>query len=347
MKEHKTYDLKPFLIVAGALLLLFVFYIASRMETSDKRLIPLSVLALLAGVFFEAKRLFQKWSTLFWVALGSFVFSFLSFLPGKHERVYIFEDHIQMWPYCFIFIFVIFTIAFNKDKTIPRLTEGITLMQSIAVIYWVIDLHVYETNSALVKVLMGIGLLFSAFSLFNAFTPFALSRTNRLTLSIWSCIIMVLFASDNIYRTYLNEDIEAVRSVPHGLAIGLQFFLLGICSIYVAQNFFMLMGFLPGKGTFFNAQYFRDVKELKDDHVKRYSDKQVSFLHSLFCLVTISGVFYLNYYYRVLPRNLAIWTVFVIFPFLLYIIDLVTHQIRYKQYDRTTNHEQDKENGSG
>jgi hypothetical protein len=328
MKQSKSYDLKPILIVSGLLLLIFVFYIALRMQSTDRRLIPLSVLALLAGVFFEAKRLFEKWSTLLWVALGSFVFSFLGFLPGKHERVYILEDHIQMWPYGFLFFFVVFAISFNKDKTIARLTEGITLMQSIAVVYWVIDLHLYETNSSFVKVLMVIGLLFSVFSLFNAFTPFILSRTNRLTLSIWSCVIMVLFAADNIYQTYQTEDIEVISSIPYGLLIGLQFFLLGICSIYIAQNFFMLMMFLPGKGTFFNAQYFRDLRELKDDHIKRYSDKQVSLLHSLFCLVITGGVFYLNYKYQVLPRNIAIWTVFVVFPFILYFFDFATQQNR-------------------
>lgn len=328
MKQSKSYDLKPFLIVAGLLLLIFVFYITSKMQSTDRRLIPLSVLVLLAGVFFEAKRLFEKWSTLFFVALGSFVFSILGFLPGKHERVYIFEDHIQMWPYVFLFFFVVFAISFNKDKTIFRLSEGITLMQSIAVVYWVIDLHLYEPNSSFVKVIMVIGLLFSAFSLFNAFTPFVLSRSNRLALSIWSCVIMVLFAADNIYRTYQMEDIEVISSIPYGLLIGLQFFLLGICSIYVAQNVFMLIMFLPGKGTFFNAQYFRDLRELKDDHIKRYSDKQVSFLHSLFCLVMTGGAFYLNYKYQVLPRNIAIWTVFVVFPYILYFFDFLT---RHKQ----------------
>lgn len=328
MKQNKPYNLKPILIIAGLLLLIFVFYIASRMQSTDRRLIPLSVLALLAGVFFEAKRIFEKWSTLFWVALGSFVFSFFGFLPGRHERPYIFEDHIQTWPYVFLFFFVAFTIAFNKDKTIARLTEGISLMQSIAVVYWVIDLHLYETNSLFVKILMGFGLLFSMFSLFNAFTPFVLSRTNRLILSIWSCIIMVLFAVDNIYRTYQTQDIEVVSSIPSGLLIGLQFFLLGICSIYIAQNFFMLMMFLPGKGTFFNAQYFRELRELKEDHINRYSERQVSFFHSLLCLVITGGVFYLNYQYQILPRNLAIWMVFVILPFLLYVFDFATQQNR-------------------
>lgn len=320
--KNKSYDLKPFLIVAGLVVLIFVFFIASRMESTDHRLIPLSVVALLAGVFFEAKRLYEHWNTFLWVTLGSVFLSLSVFFPGKHEQVYDFEGHVQLWPYFFLFCFIIITIAFNKDKTIAQLTEGTTLLQSIAVVYWVIDLHLYETNSAFIKVPMGIGFLFAAFSLFNALTPFVLSRTTRLTLSIWSCIIMVLFASDNIYRTYQNQEIEVVDNLPIAILIGLQFFLLGVSSIYMAQNVFMLIGFLPGKGTFFNARYFRELKELKDDHVKRYSDKQVSLFDSLFCLATAGGMFYLNYQFQFIPRNLAIWTVFVIFPILVSILSL-------------------------
>lgn len=326
MRQNKFFELKPIFVITGLLLLFFVFYIASRMQSTDRRLVPLSVLILIAGVLFEAQRLFEKWSTLLGSVLGSFVLSFIGFLPGKHEKVYVFENHIQIWPYIFLLIFIIITITINKDKTIARITEGITLMQSIAVVYWVIDLHLYETNSSFVKILMAIGLLFSAFSFFNAFTPIVLSRSNRLILSIWSCILMVLFAVDNIYRTYQSEDIEVISNIPYGLLVGLQFFLLGICSIYIAQNFFMLMGFLPGRNTFFNTQYFRDVKELKEDHINRYSDKQVSFLHSLFCLVVTGGAFYLNYHYQILPRNIAIWTVFVIFPFILHIFNFMTKQ---------------------
>ena len=139
---------------------------------------------------------------------------------------------------------------------------------------------------------------------------------------------MVLFAVDNIYRTYQTQDIEVVSSIPYGILIGLQFFLLGICSIYIAQNFFMLMMFLPGKGTFFNAQYFRELRELKQDHINRYSERQVSFFHSLLCLLITVGVFYLNYHYQVLPRNLAIWLVFVVLPFLLYVFDFATQRNR-------------------
>lgn len=142
---------------------------------------------------------------------------------------------------------------------------------------------------------------------------------------------MVLFAADNIYQTYQTDDIELINSLPYGLLTGLQFFLLGVCSIYIVQNFFMLIMFLPGKSSFFNDQYFKDLKELKAEHINRYSDVQVSVFHSLFCVVVTGGFFYLNYRYKILPRNLAIWTVIVVFPFIIGIFDLVTKRFRQEQ----------------
>jgi hypothetical protein len=329
MSKYPQRNVNLFLIFVGVLTLALTTYVSFRLYESGRRLIPISVITIIAGVIFEGKRLSDKWSTVLLTALAAFIFSFFAFLPGKRERVYDFENHIEMWPYWFIILFAIFSIAFHGDKVIPKLTEGITLLQSIAVIYWVIDYGFIEINNTIVKSLMGIGLMLSIFSVFHAFTPAILSRTSRLTLSIWSSIVMMLFAADNIFRIYQNEQIENTADFSHALFIGLQFFLLGVSCIYIIQNFMMLMGFLPGKGTFFNAEYFRDLIELKRDHIERYSDRQVSFFHSLFCLVVVSALFYLNYNYQILPRNFAIWTVFIIFPFILNLFEIARHRKRY------------------
>jgi hypothetical protein len=317
------------MIVLGLLVLGLTIYIGFRMNNSGRRLIPLSVLALIAGVFFESKRLTEKWLPVLLTALGSFIFSFVAFLPGKREHIYNFENHIEMWPYTFIFIFVIFSIIVNKDKVIPKLTEGITLLQSIAVFYWVIDYGFVDDDNLFLKLLMVVGLFFSMYSVFHAFTNSFLSRTSRLNLSVWSSIIMLLFAIDNIYRVYQNEQIEDTTDLTHGLYIGLQYFLLGVSAIYIVQNYIMLISFLPGKGTFFNAEYFRDLKELKSDHIKRYSDRQVSILHSFFCVLFTGTIFILNYHYQILPRHVTIWTVFVVFPFILILYDYATGKKNY------------------
>jgi len=329
MSKNAQRNINLFLIFIGLLVLALTVYVAYRLNISHRRLIPISVIAIIAGVIFEGKRLSDKWSTVLFTALGAFIFSFLAFLPGKREHNYRFENHIEMFPYWFIILFAIFSIVTHGGKVIPKLTEGITLLQSIAVFYWVLDYGFIDTNNVFLKSLVIIGLIISIYSVFHAFTHAILSRTSRLTLSIWSSIIMMLFASDNIYRVYQNEQIENTADITHGLYIGLQFFLLGVSCIYVIQNFIMLMGFLPGKGTFFNAQYFRDLKELKSDHIKRYSDRQVSILHSFFCVLFTGIIFGLNYHYQILPRHVAIWLVFVIFPFILIIYDIATRRKNY------------------
>jgi hypothetical protein len=316
-KSTKGFTLKPYMVAGGAILLMLTIYIVFRMHISESRLIPISVMALIAGVLIEGKRLSGKWHTVWLSALGSFVASFLAFIPSKGEHEYNFESHIEIWPYSFIFIFAMVSIIFHGEKIIPKLTEGTTLLQSIAVIYWVIDYGFITSENWLLRGLMMTGLLFSFYSLFHAVTRVSLSRTSRLTLSIWSSIIMMLFGFDNIYRVYQNEQIESAADFSQALYTGVQYFLLGISSIYILQTFLMLTGFMPGKQTFFNGQYFHDLKELKDTHVRRYSEKQIDSMHSLFCIIFTGTVYVLNYYYQMLPRHIAIWLVFVIFPCIL------------------------------
>jgi hypothetical protein len=320
-KFDTEFEIKPYMVIFGFVALVLTVYVGFRIQSSERHLIPISVLTLIAGVIFESKRISDKWETVLSTVSISFVLSFLALLPGKGEHNYDFENHIEMLPYAFVLFFSIMSIAFHGKKIVPKLTEGITLLQSIAVIYWVVDYGFLSTNSLLFKSLFVIGVILSLFSVFNAFTYTNLSRVNRLTLSIWSSIVMFLLASDNIYRVYQNEQIENTSDLIHGSYIGLQFFLLGVSSVYIIQNFLMLTGFLPGKGTFFNARYYRELNELINEHVERYSDKQVSILNSFFCVLFSGSIFVLNYYMQVLPRNLAIWAVFVIFPFVLIIYD--------------------------
>src|SRR5688500_5993347 len=141
-----------FFIGLIVLLLTLVFVVGS--QEAGKRLIPISIIALIAGVLFEGRRVSQKWSTVFWITLGSLVFSMLAFLPGRGEHDYEIGVHIELWPYYFIILFSIFSIATLGDKVVPRLTEGITLLQSIAVTYWVIDYGLINTPSYFIRALM-------------------------------------------------------------------------------------------------------------------------------------------------------------------------------------------------
>jgi hypothetical protein len=313
--KSKGVSLTPLFYTIGSLSLILLLYISYRMYLTERTLIPISIFALIAGAIFEAKYLLKKWSETLGIALISFFLSFISFLPGKREHNYDFENHIQIWPFCFLVIFLVIIISANKNKVIPKLTEGITLMQSIAILYWIADSDLIKNHNIFLNSIIFLSLLFSLFSIFHAFTKTELTRRSRLTLSIWSTIIFVLFAIENIIRTFLNEQIEN-SDITNGFYSGLQYFLLGVSSIYIVQNFIMLIAFAPRKGAFFNKEYYKDLKTLKADHINRYSSQQIDILHSLFCVIFTSSIFYLNYYYKIVPKHIAIWLVFVTFPFI-------------------------------
>ena len=165
--------------------------------------------------------------------------------------------------------------------------------------------------------------MFCLYSLFHAFSNAVLARGSRLALSIWSSIIMLLFAADNMYGMYHYDQIENMTDLYLALYAALQFFLLGVSSMYIVQNFFMLTEFFPGKHTFFNKEYFRDLKELKKKHIDRYSTTQVNPVHSLFCVLFAGSFFAINYHYQLLPRHLAIWIVLFSFPYVIMIFNFL------------------------
>jgi len=318
-KKSSGVDLKPIFIWVSIILSPLIIYISYRIFTSDNRLIPISVIALISGVIIENKQLTQKWSAVFNVTLFAFVLSFYCFLPDRHESNYIFDNHIQTWPYTFLFLFIIFTIVFNKDKLIPDISEGITLLMSVAIIYWIIDHGFFDNSSNLLKIILITGFLFAGFSIINAFIDIPLTKGLRLFLSLWSSIIMALLAIDNIYSIYSQGQIEDSPLLMDKLVIGLQYFLLGISSIFIAQNIIMIIGFLPSRGRFFNDEYFKDLKTLTNDHINRYSDKQSNFFLSLFSIIITGTFFALNYHFNFLPGNTAIWIVFFLLNKLVYI----------------------------
>ena len=317
-----------FLVLAISIVT-FAIFIGYKITVSEHKILSISLIALFGGLLFESFRISDDKTTVGYIFIGTLIFSLLSFLPGKREHIYNFDNHLHSFPYAFLFLFTLFSAIFHSDKTTAKLTEGITLLQSISIIYWVIDYDFIDIDNWFVKCLIILALIFSAFSIFNALTTFVLSRTTRLVLSLWSSIIMLLFGIDNVYRVYQNDNIETTEHLTQGLYIGLQFFLLGVSSMYIVQNAVMLMGFLPGKGSFFNSRYFRELRELKNEHIERYSDQQVYIGHSIFCIIITGTLYWFNYKFEYLPRHTIIWIGFMFFPL---ILRLTTYRPRRKNY---------------
>jgi hypothetical protein len=325
-RKHKTrkktagFDLMPIVIVIGVIGLLLTLYIGYRASISDRKLFSVSLLALFAGLLFESIRVSGSWKNVAGIFAGTYLFSLTAFLPGKRERVYNFENHIEMWPYVFLFIFaLIFGITY-KDRVTAKLNEGITLLLSLSLVYWTVDYGFTNYHNWFAYTLLIISFVLTAFSIVNALTNLHLSKTTRLTLSIWSTIIMFSFAVDNIFRVFENPEIESTY-LSDGLYIGLQFFLLGVSAVYIMQNYMLLSAFIPSK----NGNYRSELKENKKDHIDRFSDEQVLTAHSILCIIYAVTFYGLNYKYQVLPRHTMIWSVFLTFPFFLRICDFITY----------------------
>ncbi|OXA75389.1 hypothetical protein B0A65_21880 [Flavobacterium frigidimaris] len=322
-----------YLFVSG--LLFYIVYDTYIKVTSGSHLIPINVFALLAGVIFESKRITNRWIMVVIIAIVSFfiAYAFLNLIGESLNRrqgiVLMLNSSITIWPPIFLVLYFIFSLLFYKYRIIPKLTEGITLLQSIAVIYWVVDYRLINSDTIFIQTFLIIGLLFSLYSIFHAFTNTHLSHTHKLILSIWSSIIMLLFALDNLHLIDQSEPVENIENLQEILYLGLQYFLLGISSIYIIQNFILLFRFLPLPWNFFNSKYFDKVRDLKDDHIYRYSDQQVSPLHSLICILFVGTIFSLNYYHQIVPKQFLIWMAFVTFPFL---FTIYNHLIGKKNY---------------
>ncbi len=326
----------PFLFLFILFLIIYTAYDFYIHKSSGTHLVSLQILALIAGVIFESKRISNKWTTSVFIGILSFIFIFLlgSFLcsivnESECGFEFILNRSLVFWPFIFFVFYVIYSRIFNERNITPKLTEGITLFLSIAMIYWVVDNGFINFDNIISQTLMVIGISFSLFSFFHAFTKTHLSDRNKFILSIWSSIIMMFFAIDNLNSIYENRNTANSDDILQGIYVAIQYFLLGVSSIYMIQNFMMLIGFVPRWKRFFNSRYFEELRELKDEHIDRYSDQQVPLIHSLICIVFIGTVFFLNYYYQTVPKQFLIWISFVIFPF---IISIFNYLIGKKNY---------------
>ena len=312
-------DWTSIFIILGIAAIALTIYFGYRASLSERKLFSVSLIALFGGLLYEIFRVSKSWENIVPVFLGSYFFSLIAFSPGKREYVYVLENHIQNWPYLFILFFAIIYAAFYKDTLTTRLTEGMTLLLSISLIYWFIDYGFSNYHNWIAITLMSLAFLLSTFSIINAFTTIKLTKSNRLTLSIWSSIVMFAFAIDNVIRVFNNQDIETTKYLSQQIYIGLQYFLLGVSAIYIVRNYVLLEAFIPNR----NGDYINDVKENIKDHIERYSDKQVNVWDSVFCVLYAGTIYVLNYNHHFLPRHTMIWLVFVTFPLILELKSLI------------------------
>ncbi len=326
LKNELTSTFSKYLYLFSFLFFLILYAICdfNFYETDGIHLLPLHILALIAGIIFESKRITKTWKTAVLISIFSFIATFSLGLylyhispNSKFDLTQILNLSILAWPIVFFILYVTFSLIFNRRRIAPQLTEGITLMLSISMIYWVADTGLVRFDNIILRTFIIIVILLSLFSFYNAFSKVYLSDTKKLILSIWSSIIMMFFAIDNLSGFFHSGNVVSTNELIQGTYIAIQYFLLGISSIYMIQNFMMLIGFLPSWKIFFFIEYSDTISELKNQHIDRYSDTQVSKSDSKFCILFVSTIFFLNYCFDIVSRQFIIWITFVTFPFLL------------------------------
>ena len=292
----------------------FTIYIGYRVSVSERKLLPFSVVFLSVGVIVESFRRSKDWKIIAKNFFISYLGSFFCFLPGKKERVYDFEKYIMQWPYAFLLVYSLLFFIRYKEKITAKLTEGITLLLSISMLYWCLDVGLFSDFDNKFLVFLAVFVVFSSLaSIFYILTDIELTKNHRLILSIWSAIIILVFSIDNIYNVYNKGDLESSKLFSENFILVVQHFLLGISSMYFVQNAALIFRFLPSKG----GNYSEDLAKIKKEHIYRYSDQQVDSYLAFLCLVYSLVLYGLNMKYHIFPRNVMIWFVIFTFPMIL------------------------------
>lgn len=289
------------LFVIPVVLIAISIYLFLSVGASERKIFHLSFVALMLGLVFEYRRITDKWTTVLWTLLGAYLLSFFAFARGKRESYYHFEAHLERWPWFFLGAFIVIALMVHYKTITQGITEGTTLLLTVAINYWLWANGYWETELLIVKLLIYINICFSVVAVFHAFTYTPLGRGARLALSIWSSIILLILAIDHILYHFKYGEIEKLPALFDQLFVFLQYFLLGVSGIYMAHNLSMIAAYLPGK------YYKENIRKMNSLHVKRFSEKQVRIIDATVVLLFSLSIFGINAFYSLLPVNFVIW----------------------------------------
>jgi len=326
MKERKLgnftiEDINLSLIICGGFTLIFLGYISYLLTQTDYKLLPYLTIPLIIGLILENRRLNSDWKTLILklmisIILASTVITFMSLDSSS------ISNQIKDWPYLLIFFFALISAIYHDKKVTSKITEGVTLLQSISIIYWIINSNYIEFSNIFESLVLVIGLIFCSISFFYAFSYKALTPRIRLFLSVWSSIIMMIFSFVYIYRVYNFHDFTGDYLTDFIINI-IQYFFLGISLIYIIQNGRMLAVYIPSKHSFFDKDHIKRIDRMNKLHIWRYSKKQVKIKDSFLTLLFTLLVFTTNYLFNLIPSLTLIWIVFWSAPIILFLKDKI------------------------
>ena len=307
-------DINATLIICGGFSLVCLGYLIYLLTKYDFGLFPFFTIPLLAGVIIENNRLqidkkMLSLKIMLGIILASMAVLFFSLTSGQIITL------LKNWPYFFIISFAIISAIYHDKKVTPKITEGVTLLQSISLLYCILDFNYFEFSNFFEAIILISGIGFSLFSFHNAFSLKVLTRKTRLILSIWSSFIMAVFAGIYMYRVYNFNHLTGNVYIDYFIAM-LQYFFLGISSIYIVQNFRMIAVYFAPNNGYDNVRK-KNIERMNKLHICRYSAEQVEIKNSVLLSTITFMVYSFNYFFNFLPSLTLIWLVFWLAPILI------------------------------
>lgn len=314
---HKSFGMKMQTIMFAIVLFVLIFIDAYRTPSTNTDHISYNIIALIFGLVLESTRLMEKWID---VLLKLVICLVISFIFTVHND-YNFDRHLQIWPYSFIAIYALVSIFIHEKNLISHITIGDMIIQLPAFIYWILSraencLYYSQLTSLC---LLPISLLI--YAIYAIYRRDELNPSARLTMSISSCIILTILSIDNSIAVFMFPEIEHITISKDHISILMAYFFLGISTMYIVYNFILLMKYYPDK----NMKYSKQKRLANISHLKRFSKFNVNFKYAMMVLLVSTIIYSINYHYKIIHCNMAIWSVFVLTP----------HIIRISYYLRT------------
>lgn len=295
---------KPIFIIIAILCIAITFLIDHKTPLNFRKILRVSMISMFLGLIIENYRIARNWRHVIYLFIGSYVLSLSWFLFNKGKSI---EAYIAYWPYYYLIIFLFVSVNLYSKKITQNITEGVTLLFSLAFVYWLTEKSLFNFSSFLNSMIVILSTSFLLFTIFITFSYNQLSKTDRLILSIWTTIILLTISLDNCFSILKNDYADYYSHISDNGFVILNFFLLGVSSIYVAQNINLIYRLLDKDAR-------RQAKRL---HIDRFLDTQVLKDEAIICIVFSAIIYLVNFVFKFLPVNLMIWLVIFTFPFLL------------------------------
>jgi hypothetical protein len=299
------------------LLVPLYFLLLNQVGGSPVRTLTIAYVAFLIGTIMELLRVTKDPKQTAWLFFCALAVSVFNFLPYKREQGYSFQSHLDNWPIVFVLFLLLAMIALYGKRLTARIGEGATMLLSIAFFYWMLDRFYSESGPLWAVILAAVPVLYCVI---HALTDIELSPRVRLGLSLWSAMVMAAFAVRYVMALLQMGSIEnrlMESDFEQATRLLAEYVLLGAAGAYILQNVNMLLGYVPGRDTFFNQRYFREARELTAAHIARYSPQQVPLAEALVVLALVLLLLVLHWLFRPVSTGFVLWLILAGVPWVM------------------------------